>query len=366
MLSRFELFLLVYVLILIGCNSNAFEFQKSVPRITKIPLDNGFKEFLKFDTGTIDNTYWVRLLEIENHNWLSVLSYNKAQIDLFCLEKSERRKITLDTNFWNRNYNGVNLAIQEDSFLLFNRNKRMVYVLKAFNDSLKLFDSIYLDKFENDIYAKTTAKFSVWGDENNKNVLLNYVLWRRASNGYFDSSNFMLFSKKLADTINEKKIGFYPERFAKEFIPKYNSNHVILNDSTIVFGYYLSDELFKVALNSNKVLAETKIQRKSKFSKFDRKKSSDIGYNRLQLLKSDKNSELFLTNNRYIVATKTLAKSGFGEPSLKKYFVFNQMLNLVYSDTIQNDSFDSFIEPYKNGFIVLAKNLEYLTYYEIE
>jgi hypothetical protein len=366
MILRFTYF----VILLLFCQCN----NKSTPKVTmffnplpepkEIIIPIKFKKELKIDNGAIDFWYSYRIIDINNGIYFSYMNDIGRRIVTFNLEDTQDVKL----------YNVPFYDLKRDKMqgnCYINKREKLIYInffekkiseYRFDKDSLVLSQTTDINPINTKDYFYMHSNADIIGEGLNKQLILNYGVTDREVLNFIDSSNLILYKSDGQG----KKIGFYPDKYKKEKIAEYFTKFKLVNDSECVFTYSLADELYKIDLKTNRIKHKNDFNYTYKYPKFDVKRKTDIGYSRNYLSISGANSAIEVTNNGYIVILKILPSSILEKKKLKQYFVFDDKLKLIYSDTVRQFVRHDFLEKYKNGFLLQSGINDKLLYYEIK
>lgn len=353
-----------FIATIFSCNeAKTVKFHKPITKFDTIYIPNTFINAVGENGVVRDLFYNQRLIKLNGKPYFSTVNKSTDRLLAFCLLDSSFRSIKINIP---KNRNGLIDAnyfftTEENKVTYFNVNAGHLSYYKLVNDEFKVnsIDTLIgLDKSKY-FYMMTKAELIKTNDGNK--YVLNYGMRDKRVLNYIDSCNLMTYS--IGKSI--KKIGNYPKKYYSTIIPEYYSPFKMLNDSTCVYTYSMANEIKKVNINTGKVVSESKFS-DYKVKDFDKTKVGDIGYERKFKLSFGINLGLCVTHNGYIVLIKKLPRGILDTTKHSEYYVFDSDLNLKWSDTIKFDINPSFIEPFKDGFLILPARKKYLLYYEVK
>jgi hypothetical protein len=255
--------------------------------------------------------------------------------------------------------------IKDSLICIYNRLKSFVKILR-FDASKK--NKIVIEK-ESKVAKIDTSKYwisSLSGmellDKDTIEMVFAFGDLKNEKNKFLDSKNPLVISREFRNDID--KIGFYPKNY---FNPhNYNNHTFFTSDSKMNIIYIFEMHNLIVKLNKlGELLFSKEIDIENNFMEFDWDKESDLAYVRRHTLMSERNVKICALENDQILVLKKLKNDKIQMPSLFKYYVFDNMLNLLYSDTVRHKLNPLIISKYQNGFLLFNDNLTKAYYYEV-
>jgi hypothetical protein len=326
------------------------------------------------DSVTYSNHYY----QVSNFNPFfnsHVIKYNS--IDFLATKPSSSNQIFLypisPKNYFDSidltdflDYSKGNTILIKDSLIcIYNRLKSFVKILR-FDASKK--NKIVIEK-ESKVAKIDTSKYwisSLSGmellDKDTIEMVFAFGDLKNEKNKFLDSKNPLVISREFRNDID--KIGFYPKNY---FNPhNYNNHTFFTSDSKMNIIYIFEMHNLIVKLNKlGELLFSKEIDIENNFMEFDWDKESDLAYVRRHTLMSERNVKICALENDQILVLKKLKNDKIQMPSLFKYYVFDNMLNLLYSDTVRHKLNPLIISKYQNGFLLFNDNLTKAYYYEV-
>lgn len=192
----------------------------------------------------------------------------------------------------------------------------------------------------------------------NNGLLVRFTSTRNRIN-YIDDNPLKFIKNNIGI-----QVGKYPEKYFKKNVYNVNAFFDVINDSIAAISFGMSDEVSKFNYLNNNEIKRIKISNDSGFLEFDVKKEKNLAYIDKFLATTEKNINLFHTNNR-IVLFKQLGKKSKTDSTTVKCFIMDEKLDPIYSFTLPTTLNSPLIFKFNKGFIVYNRSTKSFDYYEI-
>jgi S-adenosylmethionine:diacylglycerol 3-amino-3-carboxypropyl transferase len=158
-------------------------------------------------------------------------------------------------------------------------------------------------------------------------------------------------------------LGKYPASFFLSYIHLRETPYTVDSMNNIYYVHSSYDSIYKMNIRGV-IMQKNQIHECPKRKEYKEKDLTNLTYLRNYLATTENNVSILNINNAYIVVLKKLAQANVLDKPTYKYFVFTMDLEKKYSDTIRHQIFPKLYNC-KNGFFVIAENLDRIIEYEI-
>jgi hypothetical protein len=250
----------------------------------------------------------------------------------------------------------------ENNQILFLNNEQKVFFQYSINED---FSIGYIRKIQlNSTGAIKKTNFNVSPDAT-RFVMIDSLLFlnysKSGSENFIDKTALMYFNIKSPQP---------DPTFAIEYPKKYHERRIYcrdllfsaINDSSLVFAFFQSDDLGIFNIKSNTV-TQTSINRREGYLAFDKKKERNLGYTAKYLQTNETNYKLLSDSLQCIYLFKRLAKAQKIDTTVMECYVFDAQLNPIHYFKLNQEVCPSYIYKYQKGFLAFTKDLTKAYYY---
>jgi hypothetical protein len=298
-------------------------------------------------------------------------------------------KIARITYYKNKNDSGFIYRTQTDSSYIIHNNtftnhhKRIA--LTTFNSYCYFFshgDSLYnyniatniIKPFlkestadSNTLYPmpSTNAYGSIFPDgvlakENGKFVLVYNYYWNKSkAPNFIDSSPLMV----ITDSNQYRKIGRFPAIFYKEEVGSHETYFTVDGLDNIFYIHPCFDSIYKINTNGEE-LCRGILHQYPKRDKYAPPQKGDLAYKRNYLMTNEKNLNVSICQEKYVVVVKQLASKEVISEQRYKIFIFNTHLEKLYVEEFPFAIIPKAF-PNNNGFLIFSADFKKNFRYEL-
>lgn len=271
------------------------------------------------------------------------------------------RKLCIDSIIKNLDEYKIG-QIQNNQILFLNNNEKTLFHYLINED----FSIRYIKKVQlNGTGAIKKTNFNVSPDAS-RFLLMDSLLFINYSKGnggnFIDNTALMYFNINKSQPNPEFMIE-YPKNYQTERIYLCDLLFTAINDSSLAFAYFQSDNIGLLNTKNNTIL-RTNINRKDGYLTFVKEKEKNLGYVSKYLQTNETNYKLFSDSTQRIYLFKRLAKAQKNDTTAMECYLYDTQLNPIYFFKLNQEVCPSYIYKYQKGFLAFTKDFTKAYYYE--
>lgn len=193
----------------------------------------------------------------------------------------------------------------------------------------------------------------------NPEFVYQYALFNGENCNFYDTSLFLT----MHDTATITKTGKYNRAIFNALTLDKETYFTVDSINNIYYVHASLDTLFKIAPDGQ-ALAKAALNPVVKRSKVDKNKLTDLAWRRNYAATNMKNAKIEIIHNGDIVLLRKLPANSILDKKEYQVMVFDQQLNLLYSNKTPGDIFPVII-PGFNGFHLLSADRKYIYDYKM-
>ena len=197
----------------------------------------------------------------------------------------------------------------------------------------------YMDEQNNKVF-KTKYGLTLTG---------NYGLWKKSNKNYLDTSLLLLSFQN-----GQIKMFNYPKNFYRDYIN--NRKCYFDTDGENNWYYAFEDGTNIYKSDSTGQIEKTVNCNYYSLSSYDEDKKKDLSYTRTYNANNERNSDLTLIMDKYIILLKKMPQQKITDRETSFYNVYNTKLDLLYSDSISDNLFPRIFEN-GDGFYFIDNSI---------
>ncbi len=190
-------------------------------------------------------------------------------------------------------------------------------------------------------------------------LIYNYYSNKAKGPNFIDSSPLML----ITDSNQYRKIGRYPPLFYKEEVGSHETYFTVDDSGNIYYVHPSFDSVYKVNTKGEE-LCRGILHQYPKRDKYNPPKTGDLAYDRNYRVTNEKNQNLSICQEKYVVAVKQLAAKQVISKQHYKIFIFNKNLEKLYVAELPFDIIPQAF-PNNNGFLIFSADFKKIIRYEL-
>lgn len=166
----------------------------------------------------------------------------------------------------------------------------------------------------------------------------------------------------VTDSNEVRQFGHYPAVFFKEELRDSHANFVIDTFNHIYYVFPWLDTVYKINTKGQE-LGKALLHQYPKRDVYKMPKPGDLAYIRKYEAMNEKNIDIFICRNKYVVVIKQMAAERVTDKQQYKVFVYNTNLEKLYTGEVGEAVYGGI--PNNKGFLLISKDYKKIISYEL-
>jgi hypothetical protein len=187
----------------------------------------------------------------------------------------------------------------------------------------------------------------------------NYYSNKSKGPNYIDSSPLMI----ITDSNQYRKVGRYPPVFYKEEVGSDETYFTVDSSNNIYYVHPCFDSVYKMNTKGEE-LCRGILHQYPQRKKYDPPKTGDLAYDRNYRVTNEKNENVSICQEKYVVVVKQLAAKQVLSKQRYKIFIFNTNLEKLHTIEMPMSIIPQAF-PNNNGFLIFSADFKKIFRYEL-